>query len=809
MTVLSPLPSSKLRARLDPGRIPHESSASIPLRARLLTPPHQPRAFQALEIGLHITAPGFNIYLAGESELGRAYLLHDYLTPRARKGATPPDLVYLYNFADTDSPRLLHLPAGQGGRLKSALAKILPRIQKEISLRLNRNAYLRRRTSLMEGFHSRRETLLSRMNRIAETQGFNLSMDDAGAMTLYPLLEGKRLNEQDFERLAEDQRRLLKIKSDSLMEPMSGFLRKLAREEQKFMHAERSLERDLVEEVLTTTLDPLVERFLPLCPSDGLARFFADLRADTLENLDALMPQDPPPPPPRQGAIPPADPALPSFDDLSARYAVNVFVDNAETAGAPVIFEDHPTLSNLMGCIEREAEMGALVTDFTLIQAGSIHEANGGFLVLRIEDMLQHVQAWEALLRALRAGASRIEDAGEEDTSKTKGLRPEPIPLNLKVILVGKEELFDMLLYSDERFSKLFKIKAHLTDAMPRNRKGIRTYLTHIRRIIEEDSLLHFDRGALAGLVDFASRLLEDQQRLSLKFPRVRELMVEASALAGLRGLPLVSREILDQAEKARTYRSNLVEEDYLEEYDRRIIKVVTDGEAVGKVNGLAVSFYGDFEFGLPHQISCTVGAGNGGIIDLERDAQLGGPIHTKAMMILKSYLVRAFAHNKPLVLTGSLGIEQSYAGIEGDSASGAELAALLSALSGAPVRLSLAFTGAVGQSGEIMAVGGVTRKIEGFFEVCRRHGLTGRQGVIIPRDNLAHVLLRDDVLRAIDEKRFHVYAADHITQAMELLTGLPSGRLRKDGTYPRLSLYRLVDARLKELTALSTRKRA
>ncbi|MDR2160870.1 MAG: AAA family ATPase [Desulfovibrio sp.] len=801
MTFLAPLPAAKLSARLDSGRIPHETSASIPRRARLLNP--QQRAFQALEIGLRITAPGFNIYLAGEPELGRTYLLQDYLRPKARKGPTPPDLVYIYNFADTDSPRLLLLPAGQGNRLKSALTKILPRIQKEISLRLDRNAYLRRRTSLRERFHSQRETLLSRMNRIAETQGFNLGMDDAGAMTLYPLLEGKRLTEQDFGRMAEEQRRLLKIRGDSLVEPMTGFLRQLARAEQNFMNEERSLERDVLEEVLTSTLDPLVERFRPL--SSGLDRFFADLRTDTLDNLESLIPPDPA----SSRQAPSPDPAQPSFDDLSARYAVNVFVDNSETAGAPVIFEDHPTLSNLMGCIEREAEMGALVTDFTLIQAGSLHKANGGFLVLRVEDLLHHPQAWEAMLRALRAGFSRIEDAGEEDASKTKGLRPERVPLNLKVILVGKEEIFDLLLDSEERFSKLFKIKAHLMDSMPRDRGGIRTYLTHVRRIIEEDSLLHFDRDALAGLVDFGSRLIEDQRRLSLRFPRVRELMVEASALASLAASPLVTREILDKAEKAHTRRANLVEEEYLEEYDRRIIRVVTDGEAVGKVNGLAVTYYGDFEFGLPHQISCTVGAGSGGIIDLERDAQLGGPIHTKAMMILKSYLVRAFAHNKPLVLTGSLGLEQNYAGIEGDSASGAELAALLSALSGAPVRLSLAFTGAVGQSGEIMAVGGVTRKIEGFFEVCRRHGLTGRQGVILPRDNLAHVLLRDEVLRAIDDRQFSIYAVDHISQAMELLTGLPSGRLRKDGAYPRGSLYQRVDARLRELTALSTRKKS
>lgn len=805
MTKHLPLPVEKLQANLAPERIAYESSDQIPRNGKRHSPQH--RALEALEIGLRITARGFNIYLAGEADLGRSFLLRDVLTPWARKGKTPPDLVYVFNFEDRDAPVLISLPAGVGRKLKTALGKTFNRIQQEVGLRLEGAAYTRRRTSLMDSFQTRREQLLKQMNQLAGAKGFNLGMDDSGGMTLYPLVEGKRLNEQEYEGLEEGLRNELKIKGDSLMEPITGYLRKLARAEQDLHKQEQSLDREVVDEVLRTTLDPLVEKFVAEDSHPALSRFFVSLRADTLDNLDALMPQEGAGPMQRGGQSPSYAHEGAPPEDLGARYDINLFVDNAQTSGAPLVFDDHPTLTNLMGCIEREAEMGALITDFSLIKAGSIHKANGGYLVLHMDDVLRYPSAWEALLRSLRSNLSRIEDAGEEDGSKAKGLHPDPVPLSLKVILVGKEDLHETLLMVDDRFSKLFKIKAHLTDSMPRNSRGIRTYLAHIRRIIDDDGLLSFDRDALASLVDFGSRLIEDQQKLSLKYPRLREIMIEASARAQMRGKTMVGRESLIEALEARTFRSNLVEEAFMEEYDRGIIKVSTSGEAVGKVNGLAVSFYGDFEFGLPHQISCTVGAGSGGIIDLERDAQLSGPIHTKAMMILKSYLVGAFAHNKPLVLTGSLGFEQNYAGIEGDSASGAELAALLSALSGAPVRLDYAFTGAVSQDGRIMAVGGVTRKIEGFFEVCKRHGLSGRQGVILPRDNIAHVLLRGDVLEAVRNGTFHIYAVQHITEAMEILTGKPSGRLRKDGSYTPGSLYRLVDQRLRELTRLSARQ--
>lgn len=408
----------------------------------------------------------------------------------------------------------------------------------------------------------------------------------------------------------------------------------------------------------------------------------------------------------------------------------------------------------------------------------------------------------------MRSGIARIEDAGDGDSVKTKGITPEPAPLQLKVVLVGIEEIYETLLLADERFAKLFKVKAQLTEHMPRNARGIRIYLAHMRRIIEDANLLHFDAEAMAALVDAGSHMIEDSTKLSLKFPLLREIMIEASAFAKMQGKELVTGEIMRETMRARIFRVNLVEESFMEEYDRGVIKVETKGEAVGRVNGLSVTWYGDFEFGLPHRIAATVGVGHDGIIDLEREAKLGGPIHTKAMLILKSYLVGQFAKNKPLVLSGSLCFEQSYAGIEGDSASGAELAALLSALADVPINLSLAFTGAVNQSGDILAVGGVTRKIEGFFEVCRRHGLTGKQGVILPKDNIAHLMLNDDVTNAVKTGQFHIYPVGHIAEALELLTGMSAGKMRKDGTFTKGSLYERVDKRLAQLGKIAAGSR-
>ncbi|MDR0466162.1 MAG: AAA family ATPase [Deltaproteobacteria bacterium] len=802
MKKISPLPPQALQARLPESRIPWANSADMPARLQHNGIKHcpQPRALHALELALHINAKDYHVYLSGESNLGRRHMLREFLQPRARKEPTPPDLLYVNNFAVPDKALLIAVPAGHGHKIKNAMAETLGKIRKELPGRFEADSYMERRVRLMDRFQKTRDRLLRKMDAVAGAKGFHLDFDAQGGLTLYPLVEGKRLNEEEFDRLDAQIRQRLKHQGDSLLHAMVGFIRQLNRAEQGFKDDERSLEREVVRQTLDSLLTPLEEKILRACPEEALQKYFKALREDILNNLEQVLP--------REGQTQQAgDAPQPTQDNDPYRYDINLFVDNGQTSGAPIIVDDHPTSSNLLGCVEREAEMGALVTDFTLIKAGSLHKANGGFLVLNMDDMLQYPAAWEGLMRSLRSGLARIEDSGEMDAStRTKGIEPEALRLALRVVLVGSENLYETLLLNDERFSKLFKIKAHMTDVTRRDQAGLRVYLARMARIIAEAGLLTFERSAMARLVDFGSELSEDRQKLSLKFPLLRELMIEASALASMAGADKVDRGHVESALDAREYRVNLAEELFLEEYDRKLIKVHTSGVAVGRVNGLSVTWRGNYEFGLPHCISCAVGVGHGGIIDLEREAKLSGPIHTKAMMIMKSYLLEQFARDKPLVMTGSLCFEQSYAGVEGDSASGAELAALLSALSDIPVRLSLAFTGAVGQSGQITAVGGVSRKLEGLFQVCARHGLTGEQGVIIPSDNLDHLLLSRRVADAVESGRFAVYPVQHITEALELLTGLPAGRRRKDGSFTPGSIYQKVDSRLVEMGKLAAK---
>jgi predicted ATP-dependent protease len=795
MTIPRPLPAARLVSALPPDRIPWASSAEMPHNGHRRAP--QPRALHALELALHIDAQGYNIYLSGEANLGRIYMIRDFLAPRARRAPTPPDLLYVNNFEDEDRPVLLTVPCGMGRKIKNMVSDALTAVRRELPGKLEHGAFARKRSERLEAYQNERARLLRQMDRLAGVKGFNLEVDEQGGLTLYPLVDGKRLNETEFEALESNLRQEFKQKGDKLLEDLSGLVRKLSRAEKTFRSDERRMEQEVVRAVLDAALAPAVEKILQVCPGNAaLEAYLKALGQDILHNPDSFLPREAGPP---QAGAPPPDMRSAACAYL---YEVNVFVDNSATRGAPLVIDNHPTPTNLLGCIERKSEMGALVTDFTLIKAGALHRANGGFLVLRMEDILQHPGAWEGLLRALRSGQARLEDVGDapEGAVRAKGIEPDPLPVSLKVILVGAEHIYDSLLEHDDRFPKLFKIKAHMAETTPRDAVGIRNWVISLARIVRENNLLHFDREALAGLVDFSSRLCEDQRKLSLRMPQIRDVMVEASAIAAMRGESMTGIEHLKAALDSRMYRSNLDEQIYMEEYDQDLIKVSTRGQAVGRVNGLSVSWHGDFEFGLAHQISCTVGVGHGGIIDLEREAELSGPIHTKAILILKSYLVDQFARNKPLVLTGSLCFEQNYGGVEGDSASAAELAALLSAIAGAPVRLSLAFTGAVSQSGQILAVGSVTRKVEGFFDLCSRRGLTGDQGVLIPHDNTDHLMLSPRVLAAVDQNKFSIIPVRHITEALELLTGLPAGRPLKKGGFTPGSLYDRVDSRLHEL---------
>jgi len=790
-----PLDPTALRAACDPADLPYADSRDIPDDPDALSRT-QPRAHAALSMALSIGGREYNVYLAGEPYLGRTHFARTFLDPAAARGATPPDWLYVHNFDDPDRPRAVSLPAGQGKRFKTALAKAVADLREDIPARFEREAYLNQKQSLLRGYNAGRDTVLDEMEAKAKNEGYSLFVDDQSGYTLYPLLEGKVVSDEEFERLDPDLKKTLKAKGDLLLEEMGTALRRLSKEERGYHDREKDLDRETAGEVLAARL----EEFTELREQNpAIAQYLDALRADILDNLDAFMPRDASQAAPNPPAVH-GDPSLP--EDIFYRYEVNLFVDNGHLTGSPVIVEDHPTYFNLMGCIERESEMGALYTDFTLIKAGSLHRANGGFCIIRVDDLSANSGAWEGLLRALRSGLARVEDPAEGgEHVRTRTIEPEPIPLDVKVVLVGSDEAYEVLLYSDERFGKLFKLKAHLQETMPRTPENTLVYLSLAGRVIRDAKLPPFDRSALAALVEHASLLSEDQTRLSLKLPLARELMIEAASLARTRGEEQVRDVHLAEALRARDFRVNLFEEEYLEEYDREMIKVSTTGEAVGRANGLSVRMFGDYAFGLPHQIACTVGVGHGGVLDLEREAELGGPIHTKGMMILKSYLLERFAKDKPIVMAGSLCFEQSYAAVEGDSASGAELAALLSALAERPIKLCYAMTGAVSQSGAILAVGGLNEKIRGFFAVCRRRGLTGGQGVILPADNVVNLMLDEDVVEAVRQGLFRIFPVTTIEEAMEILTGLPAGHRRSpDEPFPPGTLYALVDERLAQL---------
>lgn len=790
MTRISPLPVDRLHATFDARRVPWRDSGAIPASGQSKSgrDPFQPRAMQALELAARIKAPDYHVYLSGEPNLGRRHMVMAWLEAAAKKDSAPPDLIHARNFSDPDAPMLIALPPGLGKELKAAMASLIENIGRNLEQRFDTTSFLKQRAKLADQFQAARASLMRKMNRLAFEKGFNLDIDQEGAVSLCPIRDGKKLGEEDFARLDPETRLDFRSRGDKLVKTLSTYLRQLSKAEESFHEKESGLDARAMAQTLDEILTPVEGRFLKACPQ--LAPYFNGLREDILKNTEAFLP-----------AEIRRDDSRQSGENFLARYAINLFVDNSSLKGAPVVFEDNPTAANLLGCMERESEMGALVTDVSLIRAGSLQRANGGYLVLRAEDALEHPAAWEGLLRSLRKSEARIDDGADaQDGMRARALRPEPLKLNVKVILIGGEDVYENLLAYDERFAKLFRIKAHMADSVERAPANIRGYLGQVADIARKEKLLPFDASALAWLIDLGSHICDDQKRVSLKFPLLREQMIEADALARMEGKALVSSEILEKAYAARNWRASLAEDEFMEEYDREIIKVATDGKAIGQVNGLSIFCQGNYEFGLPHRISCAVGVGHDGIIDLEREAELGGPIHTKAMMILKSYLTDLFASKRPLALSASLHFEQSYGGIEGDSASGAELAALLSALARVPARLDLAFTGAVSHSGQIMAVGGVTRKIEGFYKVCARHGLTGTQGVIIPHDNIAHLMLSPEIQESARKKLFSIYPAKTIEDALWLLTGMEAGKRRKDGGFTKGSLYDLVDRRLEEL---------
>ena len=745
----------------------------------------QPRALDALEFGLAAETHGFNVFVSGAPGSGRLTTALDYIRTLATTRPAPPDWVYVYDFANPDRPDAIALPAGRGAELAHAMGEFVEAARREIPLAFESEEYDRRQREIATEIAAGREREEEELTQYAAERMIALQTTLMGVASV-PLVNGKPITREQFERLPEEQRAAIAKATAEVEERTAGFVRQVRRLGQEGTRRVRELDQEVALFACEPLFRELEERF---AGEPEVLAYLDGVKSDLLANLSDF----------RDGEERQQLPfGLGAKARDFSRYEVNVLVDNGGAEGAAIVVERNPTYYNLLGRAEYRASFGAMVTDFREIKAGALHRANGGFLVLEALDVLRHAFAWEALKRALSGNEVRIESLGEEYSSvPIATLRPEPIPLDVKVVLIGAPTLYHLLYQLDEDFRELFKVKAEFALELDWTAEHQRNYAAFVSRWVRENDLRHFDRAAVARLIEHGARLRESQRKLSARLLEISDLVSEASFRAEAERHELVQAEDVELAIRKREYRSNLLEERVRELVEDGTIVIETEGERVGELNGLAVLDLGDYSFARPTRVSARSSLGRGGIASIEREIELSGPIHSKGFMILSGYLAATYAQELPLAVSATLTFEQSYDEIEGDSASATELYALLSELSGLALAQDIAVTGSVDQHGHVQAVGGVTRKVEGFYAICKARGLTGSQGVLIPAANVRNLMLDEEVVEAVRGGEFHVWAARTIDEGIELLTGRPAGRRRADGSYPSSSMHGLVAARL------------
>ena len=759
----------------------------------------QPRAVAAVEFGVSIEREGYNIFAFGPDGTGKHSAVRQILEQRAAGRPVPPDLCYAHNFAEPHRPRLLSLPAGRGRQLRKALDHLVDELRGVLRAALESEEYQTQRQVLEEQFEERQAQAVSQLGEEAQTAGLALMRTPVG-LVVAPQQEGEVLSPEKLAELTEEEQQRI----HELVETFKDRLQKLMRQFPRWKRETRDKLRELELAVSKFALEPLIadlrEQFADLPPVLALLE---EIEADIIENSHRLSGGEAPAQD-LMKAISGGEGPEPSF---TQRYRVNVVVDHSASEGAPVVYEDNPTYSSLVGRVEHVQKMGAMVTDFSLIKAGALHRANGGYLVLDAAKLLGHPYAWDGLKRTLRAQEIKIESLAEALSLYTSySLEPEPTPLDLKITLLGDPRLYALLCQLDADFAELFKVAADFGEQMDWDRENLARYARLIAKLARGKQLRPFDRGAVGRLVEHGARSLGDSKKLSLFMGKVLDLMREADHWAGTADREVATAEDVQRAIEARIFRSDRVRHRIQESILRETVLVDTSGSAVGQVNGLAVLQIGDFPFGRASRITARVRLGKGEVIDIEREVELSGPLHSKGVLILSGFLGARFAAERPLSLSASLVFEQSYGGIDGDSASSAELYALLSAIAEVPISQSLAVTGSVNQLGQVQAIGGANQKIEGFFDLCSARGLTGDQGVLVPDSNVQHLMLRSDVVEAVRAGKFHVYPVATIDQGIELLTGAPAGERDERGEYPEGTINRRVEDRLKRLARAAQR---
>jgi predicted ATP-dependent protease len=783
-----------LRRALDPAKLPFQTTAEV---APVNTTIGQPRAAEAIAFALEVGARGFHLYAAGSPGTGRESTVLAAVRSFAATQPTPPDWVYVQNFDEPDRPRAFPIPAGQGRRLAKAMTSFLEAAQQEIPRAFESEDYARRREQSLAEVGTRRAKLIADLNAFAQEREFALNMTPTG-ITSIPLQNGQPMPPQLLEQLPPETKAELEQRGKQVQAEVGASMRQMRQIEKEAHELLTALDR----EVALYAVGPLIAE---------LREEYGD-QPDVLafiEQIEKNLPEHPHDFWPagetgQAGQAGQADGAAVAWElqrqERLARYEVNVLIDNSGITGAPVVFERNPTYYNLIGRQDYLAVQGMMVTDFRQIKPGALHRANGGFLILHATDVMGSPFAWEGLERALVSGEVRIENPGEQVAPlPTARPRPEPIPLDLKVILIGPAELYQTLHRVDDDFPELFGVKAEFAPDMEWSEENLASYSAFLSRIVRDRGLLHFDRSAVARIVEHGARLRDHQRKLTARFLDIARLAVEASHWAGKAGHEVVLAVDVDEAIARQEQRRNLVEERTQEVISDGTVMIDTEGARVAQVNGVSVINVGDYDFGRPSRVTARVSVGRGTVQSIEREIELSGPIHSKGFLILTGYLQAQYAQDWPLSLGATITFEQSYGGIDGDSASTTELYALLSALSGLPLNQGIAVTGAVNQHGEVQAVGGVTRKIEGFYDVCRERGLTGEQGVMVPTANVKNLMLKEEVVEAVRAGRFHVWRVSHIDEGIELLMERVAGERAADGTFPEGTVHRLVQERLRE----------
>ena len=751
----------------------------------------QERGIKALEFGIDINVKGYNIYLEGPSGVGKTMYTKNYLESIAPKKKVPNDWCYIYNFQNPNEPIAVSLPAGQGKEFKESMDGFIKEVKKDIKKTFNADDFEKEKALIKKEFEEKRESLLTKLNEDSLKYGFHVKSAQNG-IYMFPVVDGKVVQEEEFEKLDEEIKKQYEEKSvivqQQIMEVI-GQIKQIERESDKKVSEWQSNVALLTVNAHINYIKSKYKR------NKKINQFLNDVKQDVLKNVSYFLEEDRPQQPQQTQPSP-----MQRKQDPCLNYRVNLFIDNSTREGCPVIMDSNYTYQNLFGKLEYENYYGSLKTDFTMLKPGLMHKANGGYIIFQAKDLLTNAMCYEELKRILRVKEIAIDNTMEQRSSMAMiSLKPEPIPLDVKVILIGNASIYHTLLSMDSDFRKLFKIKVEFEETAPIDETNVNKLARFVHTFCEQEELPPLDKSAMARLVEFASRLAGDKDKLSTRFTDIGQVVGEAGTWAKLDKAKVVTKQYIDKALAERIDRIKKYDEKYTEMIKENTLLINTKGSLVGELNGLTVMTIGDYTFGKPSKITVNTYTGKGGVINIEREVELSGSTHSKGVYILSGYLGEMFAQDIPLCLTASICFEQLYNGVDGDSASSTELYGLLSSLSGIPIKQSIAVTGSVNQKGQIQPIGGVNEKIEGYFQICKMRGLDGSHGVMIPVQNVNNLQLSDEVVEAVKNKKFHIYAVSTIEEGIEVLTGVPAGKKDKDGKFPAGTVNHLVYEKLKK----------